>query len=83
MRAGSLLTRVRRVEGVFSPRGELVVVQRHSCQTDADLEARASAALGRERRRGDLLITIEITEDPCPKRRHQHHDHVIVHPRVD
>jgi hypothetical protein len=84
MSLSTLRTQVRQLSQALHWRGEIVVMPMHDCQTTDELEAKAQAALGRERRAGDLLVCVEITEEPCPRRRHQHDgDTVILHHRID
>jgi len=82
MSVSSLRTQVKRLSQVWSPAGQVVVVKVHACQTDAELQAKASAALGREWRASDLLI-LSTVEGPCPKgkRKHAHEDPIIIYAR--
>ena len=69
----SLRTEVRRLSKAWIPPGHIIVIQAHACQTAAELQAKARAALGREWREGDMLVLVEMTEDPA-RRRHHHND---------
>jgi hypothetical protein len=80
VRAGSLLTRVQRVEGVLSPPGNIISIRIHACQPEALCIARAHAALGRPWRDRDVLVLISM-QGPCPAGPHAHEEPVIVSPR--
>jgi hypothetical protein len=80
--AGSLQTRLGRLSAQFLPRGKIVVIDQHSCQSDEELIGKAAQALGHSLEPGDLVVLIEITA-PCPQGDHQHDDEIMVHARVD
>jgi hypothetical protein len=82
MSVSSLRAQVRRLSQAWTPAGHVVVVKGHACQTEAELDARARAALGRAWRAGDVVILIAL-EGPCETGTHQHIDDVIVHARID
>lgn len=81
MRAGSLLSRVQRVEGVLTPPGEIVAMPVHECQSEASCETRALAALGRPWRAQDVLVLITM-QGPCPAGPHTHDAQVSISPRI-
>jgi hypothetical protein len=83
MSLSTLRTQVRQLSQSLHLRGEIVVTSIHACQTADQVEDKARVALGREWRGGDLLVTIEVTGEPCPRRTHQHDDPIIIHPRVN
>jgi hypothetical protein len=82
MSLSSLRTQVKRLSQAWIQPGHVVVVKRHECQTEAELEALARAALGREWRPADLLI-FSTVEEACPKRKHAHEDLIIIDARGD
>ena len=83
MRAGTLLNRVRRVEGVLRPRGEIIAIDWHpACQTATEAQDLTLRQLGRSLQPGAIVVLIE--RDVCPAGAHQHLDqHIIVYPRMD
>ena len=83
MSLSTLRTQVRQLSQALYWRGEIVVIPIHACQSADELHAKARAALGREWRGVDLLVTIEVTEEPCPRGEHQHLDIPIIHGRID
>jgi hypothetical protein len=81
MSAGRLLTKLERLSAQLSPRGEILVVHGHSCQTEHALKTQAVEVLGRPLRPDDCLVIIDACDEPCPPDAHVHHDTVIIFPR--
>jgi hypothetical protein len=80
MSVSRLRTEVRRLSKAWIPPGQIMVILAHACQTEAELEARARQALGREWRAQDVLI-LSTVEGPCPRGKHEHGDKVIIYAR--
>jgi hypothetical protein len=82
MSTRTLLTAVRRLSQELIPPGAIVTVQRHGCEDEAALEARALDALGRRWRPGDMFIVVNV-EGPCPQGPHAHDDRLSISPRIE
>jgi hypothetical protein len=74
----SLEARVTKLQMQLIPRGEILVVHGHSCQTEHVLETMAVQALGQPLRPADCLVIIDACDEPCPPDAHAHHDTVII-----
>jgi hypothetical protein len=80
--ARSRWARLARCEAELGGRGAVVVMQRHPCQTEGDLEGQALAALGRRWHVADQLVIID-REDACPAGPHAHAADVIIHRKTE
>jgi hypothetical protein len=77
----SLEARVTKLQRQLIPRGEILVVHGHRCQTELALKTQAVEALGRPLRPDDCLVIIDTCDEPCPPDAHAHHDPVIICPK--
>jgi hypothetical protein len=80
--SASVQTRMERLEALYRPQGEIIVIAWHPCQAEAAVAALARRQLRRAWRPADMLVMIEQT-DGCPQGPHVHEGRILCHPRVD